>query len=130
MITRRLFVVSLLASPSLAKGETPMSLNAAASPEDLETSLRTILEGIKLDSVIATLSEAGARNAVLVDIGEIDLPAGTDMGDGLKAGDMCALITFGLRRGFLRPDLRIQVRVKYDATNIVTELLAVRRIPK
>ena len=129
MIHRRSFILGLLVAPSFAKGESTL-LNSNVSQQDLEQSLQSALLGLPLSETVATLTALGANGTILVDIGESDLPAGTELGDGLKAGEMYAVITFGLRRRFWQPDLRIQVRAQYDLNREYSALHFVRRIPK
>lgn len=98
--------------------------------QEIEQSLRLLLDEIPLENALKALSKAGARNATLVDLCQTGLPLDTDLGDGLRSGDMIGLITFGLRRGFVAPDLRIQVKVGYDSRRVITGVEAVRRFAK
>jgi len=129
MIDRRLFMLGLTAFPTLARSEATM-LKATDQPDELEANLQNALVGVSLSEVDEVLANAGANSPMLVDIGTSDLPKGTDLGDGVKAGDQVAFATFGLARKFWQADLRVRVQIRYDEEGIVTEVNSIQRIAK
>lgn len=138
MTGRRALLAALIGLPllPLAAEEAAMradvTLDATDGEERIRDKLARLLTGQPLAEVARLLREAGARDPGVIDLArpsETGADPGTDLGDGIRAGDPVLAVTFGLRRGFLRGDRRIQADLDHDGT-AVTGLRGLRMLPK
>ena len=95
-------------------------LSAADSQTDLTAKLERLLGGQPLARIAALLRQGGARDPGLLDLAgpEPDRGRGLDLGDGIRMGDPVLAVTFGLRRGWLRPDRRVMLELDHDGSHI------------
>ncbi|SEN85170.1 hypothetical protein SAMN04489859_101932 [Paracoccus alcaliphilus] len=140
MIPRPVLLAALIALTAPAFAQQPpaqeTSMIPAAEPlnpsdalEATRAKLARQLIGLAPDAVAGRLAEAGAQGVAVTDLAAMDLAPGTDLGDGLRAGDQVLSVTFGLRRGFFRPDQRFLLDLGHDGS-VVTDLLGLKAMPK
>jgi hypothetical protein len=130
LIRRRVFLIVLLSLPSGVFSENALELTPSLSAAEMQTALQHAVQGQPMDQVISILTTLGARDLVVTDLAAMGLPVGTVVAEGLIAGDAVALVTFGLRRGFLSADRRVQATLPYDANRVVTAVSDVTLIAK
>lgn len=128
---RRAALAMLVTLPALATaGDDAMPLTADATEADQRAALEAALLGQDCARLPELLLALGAREALVDDLRQTGLPAGTEVAPGLRAGDPVLTAIFGLRRGFLRPDLRLRIYVACDAAGRMAAPLRIERFAK
>ena len=107
-----------------------MHLHPEMTAPEIADLLTRALTGQTVSEIAPVLERMGARNLVLTDAAQSGLAAGTVLAEGLRAGDPVVVAVFGIGRGWLRPDRRVQARMTYDAAGVVTDLSGVALIAK
>ncbi len=110
-MTRRgaiLTIAALLLSTRM--GRAQVNLNAEDDLETLRQTLEAGVTGTAQADLETTLEGLGARGVARLDLSPETYPEGTELGPGAVIGpDPVVSAIFGLRRGFLRNDRRVQV---------------------
>lgn len=110
--------LALLApNPGDAMADRLPQLAVTDSVEELEVKLQSALAGVALDQLEPVLSSMGARNIGITLEDTLSEPAPV-------------MAIFGLRRGFLRNDRRVQVFIGMDAARRLGPVTSVETFAK
>jgi hypothetical protein len=104
-------------NPGDAMADPLPELAATDSVEELEVKLQSALAGVALDQLEPVLSSMGARNIGITLDDDPSEPAPV-------------MAIFGLRRGFLRNDRRVQVFIGMDAAQRLGPVTSVETFAK